>query len=187
MWWLRCCPAGQKTPTLITDDSKIVELCRKEREDKSGINALESRLKRAKKEEKNLLKALKSGKAQETLLNELDKVEAHQKDLERQIIKESTKYPLLTFDKVKYFMERFTKGNIKEHYFREKLVETFIQKITIDNDKITIWYTVQDGYFVDYPRVCFSLGLAGVSGLEPERAVLETAMLPITSYPYILL
>lgn len=34
--------------------------------------------------------------------------------------------------------------------------------------------------------VCSIMLLAGVEGLEPSRTVLETAMLPITSYPYIL-
>ena len=165
---------AEKTLELLTAErindiaNKIVALCKKEREDKSGLTALESRLKRVKKEERNLLKAIKSGKAQKILLDELDKVATQQKAIEREIAKESTKYPLLTVDKVKFFMERFTKGDITEFYFREKLIETFIQKIKVYNDKITIWYNVQDGYSVDYSTVCFSSDLAGAEGLEPS-------------------
>jgi hypothetical protein len=161
--------AVEKTLELLTperiDDiaNKIVELCIKEREDKSALIALESRLKKAKSEERHLLKALKSGKAQQILLDELDKVGEQQRDIEREIAREKSKYPLLTVDKVKFFLERFTQGNIAEFHFREKLVDTFIQKIKVYNDKITIWYTVQDGYFVEYP-ICFSHNLAGAEG-----------------------
>ena len=100
----------------------------------------------------------KSGKAQETLLNELGKVEAEKKIIEREIAKEKSR---------KIFMKRFANGDITDFFFREQLVETFIQKIEAHNDKITIWYTVQDGYFVEYP-VCFSNGLAGAEGFEPS-------------------
>ena len=157
------------TPECIDDiANRIVELCIREREDKSAVTALESRLKKAKREEQNLLKALKAGKAINTLLEELERVEAEQRDIEREIIREKSKYPLLTVDKVKFFLERFTKGDVKDFFFREKLVDTFIKKIELHNDKITIWYTVQDGYFVAYPRVCFSHGLAGAEGIEPS-------------------
>lgn len=56
------------TPKRIEGIAKqIVTLCKKERDDKSGLSALENRLKRAEREEKNLLKALKSGMAQNTI------------------------------------------------------------------------------------------------------------------------
>jgi hypothetical protein len=74
------------------------------------------------------------------------------------------------------------KRDITDFYFREKLVETFINKIEIYNNKITIWYNVKDGYFMDY-SICFSSGLAGAEGLEPSRTVLETAMLPLHHAP----
>ena len=70
-------------------------------------------------------------------------------------------------DKAKFFMERFTKGDVSDFFFREKLVDTFIKKIEIQNDKTTIWYTVQDGYFIEYP-ICFLNGLAGAEGVEPS-------------------
>ena len=172
------------TPERIDDiANKIVELCKKEREDNSTLAALESRLQKAQTESRNILAAVKSGKAVDTLLEELDKIEAQIKDMEREIIKESTKYPILTVDKAKFFMERFTKGDVKDFFFREKLVDTFIKKIEVLNDKITVWYTVQDGYFVEYPRVCFSSDLAGAEGLEPSKTVLETGMLPLHHAP----
>ncbi len=100
----------------------------------------------------------------------MDETDKRKVAIEREIAKEKSKYPLLTVEQVKLFLNRFTKGDIKDFFFREKLVETFIQKIVADNDKITIWYTVQDGYFAEYPvkhPVCISPDLAGAVGIEP--------------------
>lgn len=157
------------TPTRIDSISKkIVELCKMARDNKSGLRALENKLKELKKEEKNLLKALKAGKAQQIILDELDSVSQQQKAIELEIAKESTKYPLLTVEMVKTFMNRFVHGDIDNFYFREKLIETFVNKVEVYNDKITISYNVQDGYFSDYSTICFSSNLAGAEGIEPS-------------------
>ena len=153
----------------IEDISKqVVDLCKKERENKSGLKALEISLNNKKNEERNLLEALKSGKAQEILLNELDKIGVEIKEIELEIARECTKYPILTVEKVRFFMEKFTRGDVHDFYFREKLVETFVNKIEVYNDKITVSYNVQDGDFVDYSTICFSSNLAGAEGLEPS-------------------
>lgn len=145
--------------------TKIVELCEQERKDKSGVVALQRRLKQVKKEAKNLLDAIKQGKAQDILLEELDKVQATQKDIEREIARENSKFPLMTVDKVKFFMERFVKGDVNDFFFRERLIDTFINKITIYNDKIAILFNIQDSYSAN--KICIYYSLAGVQGLEP--------------------
>ena len=146
--------------------NEVVALCKKERENKSGLKALEISLNNKKNEERNLLEALKAGKAQTILLDELDKIDSQIKEIELEIARESTKYPVLTVEKVKFFMERFIKGDINDFYFREKLIETFVNKIEVYNDKITVSYNVQDGYFIDYSTICFSSNLAGAQRLE---------------------
>ena len=55
---------------------------------------------------------------------------------------------------------------LDDFYFREKLIETFVNKIEVFNDKITVSYNVQDGYSVDYSTICFSSNLAGAQRLE---------------------
>ena len=74
------------TPARIDGISKkIVALCKMARDNKSGLRMLENKLKELKKEEKNLLKALKSGKAQQIILDELDTLSHQQKDIELEI------------------------------------------------------------------------------------------------------
>ena len=147
--------------------SEIVQLCNAERENKSGLKALENKLKKIGTEKQNLLNALKAGMAQQIILEELENLSQQQKDIELAIAKESTKYPILTVETVRKFMNDFISGDVKDFYFREKLIETFVNKIEIYNDKITISYNVQDGYSMDY-SICFSSDLAGAEGLEPS-------------------
>ena len=171
------------TPERIDYISKrIVETCEQARADKSGLTALESRLKKAKKESQNILKAIKAGKAVDTLLEALDEVETKQKDIEREIARENSKFPLLTVDKVKFFFSKFAKGDIKDTFFRQRLVDTFIHKIIVDNEKITILYNSQDGDFFD-SSICKLYLLAGVEGIEPPLMVLETIVIPLHHTP----
>ncbi len=182
---------AQKTLELLTPEriskiaKTIVELSEKERENKSGLIALQDKLKELRTQERNLLEAIKSGKAVDILLDELDRVGNLIKEVENEIAHESTKYPVLSVAKVKLFLEQFVNGDIKEFYFREKLIEVFVKEIKVYNDKITVSYNVQDGYFFDYSTICFSSDLAGVEGFEPSQTVLETGVLPLTPYPYV--
>ena len=168
------------TPETIDRIAKtVVKLCEKERENKSGLIALEGKLKELHSQERNLLEAIKSGKAVDILLNELDKVDTEIKEVEKEIAEEGTRYPVLSVEKVKLFLEQFAKGDIKDFYFREKLIEIFVKEIKVYNDKITVSYNVQDGYFFDYSTICFSSDLAGAEGLEPSaRGFGEPTPLP---------
>ena len=94
------------------------------------------------------------------LLNELDKVDTEIKE----VVEEGTRYPVLSVEKVKLFLEQFAKGDINDFYFREKPIEVFVKEIKVYNDKITVSYNVQDGYFFDYSTICFSSDLAGAEG-----------------------
>lgn len=134
---------------------KIVALCEKERNDKSEITALEKELRKVKKEARNLLAAIKAGRAKQILLDELEQLEIQQQDIERQMEAERIRIPALTVDKVMFFMERFVNGDIQDSYFREKLLNTFVNKIELYNDKIAIAYNIGDGYLHDkYNSIC---------------------------------
>ena len=147
---------------------KVVALCEKERNDKSEITALEKELRKVKKEARNLLTAIKANKAKQILLDELEQLEEQQQEIKRQIERERIRIPALTVDKVKFFMERFASGDIKDPYFREKLINTFVNKIELYNDKIAITYNIGDGYLHDkHVSICICPYLVEAGGVEP--------------------
>lgn len=155
---------------------KIVALCEKERNDKSEITALEKELRKVKKEARNLLAAIKAGKAKQILLDELEQLEIQQQDIERQMEAERIRIPTLTVDKVTFFMERFVNGDIHDAYFREKLLNTFVNKIELHNDKIAIAYNIGDGYLHDkYNPICICPYL-----VEPKGKTSNSAASPLT-------
>lgn len=162
----------EKTLELLTPDTierisrKIVELCNEARKDKSNLKALEVRLQTAQEEKKNLITAIKKGNTGDILLDELNHTDAEIKDIELEILRENIKYPAITMEKVRFFMEQLVQGNIRDFYFREKLVDSLVSEIKVYNNRITISYKVQDGYSTDY-SICFSSKLAGAQGLEP--------------------
>ena len=65
-------------------------------------------------------------------------------------------------------MERFASGDIKDPYFREKLINTFVNKIELYNDKIAITYNIGDGYLHDkHVSICICPYLVEAGGVEP--------------------
>ena len=53
--------------------------------------------------------------------------------------------PLLTYQQMKFFFERFTTGDPSDTDFRQTLVDILISRIDLCNDHITIYYNAQDG------------------------------------------
>lgn len=68
-------------------------------------------------------------------------------------------------------------GDINDTFFREELIDTFINQIVVYNDKITILYNVQDGYFFEYP-ICFWDKLVEAAGVEPASENASSGVSP---------
>ena len=63
-------------------------------------------------------------------------------------------------------MKSFVNGDIKDSFFREKLINTFVNKIELYNGKIAITYNIGDGYLHDkHSSICPYLVEA--AGVEP--------------------
>lgn len=84
--------------------------------------------------------------------------------------------PVLTVPQVRFFMERFINGDINDLKYRRALVDTFVRKIVLFDDKLTILYNVQDGQSaVSFDNDCLSNGtMVEISGFEPLTSTLRT-------------
>ena len=92
-----------------------------------------TRLKRLLKENEeatsNLIKAIETGKAADIITAQIEKRQSEKADLETQLAKEKMISPILTFDEVKFFFEKFKKGDTNDIVFRSALIDTFVNKI----------------------------------------------------------
>jgi DNA invertase Pin-like site-specific DNA recombinase len=100
---------------------------------KEGNTDTLKRLKRLLKENEdatnNLIKAIEQGKAVDILSSQIEKRQAERIDLEAQFAKEKMICPVLTFDEVKFFFEKFKNGNASDTAYRTALIDTFVNRI----------------------------------------------------------
>ena len=98
------------------------------------IKRLKKLLKENEEATANLIKAIETGKAVDVLSAQIEKRQSERADLEIQLAKEKMIRPVLTFDEVKFFFDKFRKGNVDDFAFRTALIDTFINRIYLYDD-----------------------------------------------------
>ena len=135
------------------NDEYIDEIARKisDLSMKEGNTDTVKRLKRLLKENEeataNLVKAIEQGKAIDVLSAQIEKRQAEKADFETQIAREKMINPILTFDEVKFFFEKFKNGDANDTTFRTALIDTFVNKIYLydgDDSRIEIFCNASD-------------------------------------------
>ena len=178
----------EETKCILTDNNidliakEVVKICQTE-SNSSTIQRLERLLKENAKATTNLIKALETGQAADIIAEQLVKRQAERKELERQTAEEKAQYPMLTIPQVKFFMERFRNGDINDLKYRKALVDTFVRKIVLYDDKLTILYNAQDGQSaLNLDDECSSNGtLVEARGIEPLSEIPTTCFSPSAS------
>jgi len=77
----------------------------------------------------NLIKALETGKVVDVISTQIEKRQLEKADLEAQLAREKTQTPLLKYDELTFFFEKFAKGDVNEIKYRRMLVDIFINRI----------------------------------------------------------
>lgn len=95
----------------------------------------------------NLLKALESGQAVETIAERIAQKKKEHDDLEYQLLLETTQHPIPSIKEIRFFLNQFRKGDIDDPKYRQGLVDMLVNKIYLYNDKMTILCNTQDGHF----------------------------------------
>ena len=79
----------------------------------------------------NLIKAIESGQAIDVITSQIAKRQSEEAELEAQLAQEMTTRPILTFDEVKFFFEKFKGGDINDISYRTSLIDTLVNKICL--------------------------------------------------------
>ena len=107
---------------------KIADLSIKESNTET-LKRLKKLLKENEEATANLIKAIESGRAVDVLSAQIEKRQAERADLETQLAREKMTRPVLTFDEVKFFFEKFKNGDASDIAFRTALIDTFVNRI----------------------------------------------------------
>ena len=133
-----------KTMEILLQDSIIDKLAQRlyelQGEESSTIPYLENQLKQNKSEIDNIVKAIKSGKGVSVLLEELDRLEKEQYELEASLMKEKIKTPHITVEQFREVLLKFRNIDINSISGKQKIIDTFINSIYLYDDHLKIIY-----------------------------------------------
>ena len=163
-----------ETRKLLTRDnidkiaSEVVRLCEQER-NTDNLKRLKRLLKENERATENLLKALESGQLIDILAERISQKKKEHDDLERQIFMEKTQNTVPTVNEIRFFLNQFRKGDINDAKYRQALVDTFVNKIYLYDDKMTVLYNTQDSHSeMTLDNASLSrVGLVEPRGIEP--------------------
>ena len=141
---------------ILTDDTiddlarKISELSVKE-SNTDIIKRLKKLLKENEEATANLVKAIESGKAVDVLSAQIEKRQAEHVELEIQLTQERMTRPVLTYEEVRFFFERFKHGNINDYAFRTALIDVLVDRIYLydgDDARVEIHCNASDKHTI---------------------------------------
>ena len=124
---------------------EVVQLCEQEK-DTDNLKRLKKLLKENERATENLFKALENGQIVDVIAERISQKKREHNELEQQILVETSSHPTPTVNEVRFFLNQFRKGNVNDLKYRQALVDTFVNKIYLYDDKMTVLYNTQDSH-----------------------------------------
>jgi DNA invertase Pin-like site-specific DNA recombinase len=141
-----------ETRKLLTDENinkiskELIKLVEKEK-DTSNLKRLNKLLKDNEKQKNNLIDSLKVcdiESIRKTIFEEISKMDAKHSDIEKEILLEEKQNISLTISQVKFFLNQMRKGDINNIENRKLLINVFINRIYLYDDRLTLIFNTQD-------------------------------------------
>ena len=111
----------------------------------SVLPALRKQLEETERGITNMLNAIQMGIFNTSTKERLDELEERKKDVELQIIQEEMKHPMLSREDVVWWICRFRSLDVSKLEERRRLVDSFVNAITIFDDYILITFNYKEG------------------------------------------
>ena len=141
----------KETRKLLTKENidriakEVVRLCEQEK-DTDNLKRLKRLLKENERATENLFKALESGQIVDVIAERISQKKRERNELEQQILVETSSHPTPTVNEVRFFLNQFRKGDVNDLKYRQALVDTFVNRIYLYDDKMTVLYNTQDSH-----------------------------------------
>ena len=111
----------------------------------SVLPALRKQMEEAESGITNMLNAIQMGIINASTKQRLDELEERKKDIELQIIQEEMKHPAVSREDVVYFVCRFRSLDTSKLDARRRLIDSFVNAVTIFDDYILITFNYKEG------------------------------------------
>ena len=107
------------------------------------LELYEQQLRETEKKISNMVKAVQQGFYNQTMQDTMLQLESEKADLLFRIDGEKLNIPIkLDYDKVVYYFSQFASGDPNDAQFRERLIDSFVNKVIVWNDKAIITYNI---------------------------------------------
>lgn len=122
---------------VLTDENikliaqRAMEIIQKESADTTYLEGLKEELKDIQKKIKNLVSAIEQGIISSTTKERLDELEQEKLNIEGLIAHEEMKKPLLTEERIIYWLYSFKNGNIKDKEYQRRVIDTLVNSIYV--------------------------------------------------------
>ena len=111
-----------------------MEIIEKDRQDTSVLAGLQKLLKDCNKRIRNLLSAVEQGLVTPATKDRLEELEQERRDLEGQIAREEMKKPLLTKERIVYWLTSFKSGDIRDIEYQRRVIDTLVNSVFVYDD-----------------------------------------------------
>ena len=122
---------------VLTDENiksiakRAMELIEKESADTAYLEGLRADLKEAQRKIKNLVSAIEQGIVSATTKERLDELERDKTTIEGQIAREEMKKPLLSEERIRYWLTSFKNGDRKDKAYQRKIIDTLVNSLYV--------------------------------------------------------
>ena len=113
----------------------FLQLIEKELQDTSIIIGLQERLKETNKRIKNLMSAIEQGIITPTTKERLEELKEERRDLEGADCPGENEKPLLTKERIMYWLESFKRGDIEDVEYQRRIIDTLVNSVYVYDDE----------------------------------------------------
>lgn len=122
---------------VLTDENidriatKAMEIIEKESADTTYLNGLYNELKDIKKKIKNLMTAIEQGIITPSTKERMNELELQKNEVEGKIACEEIKKPLLTKERIMYWLLSFKNGDVTDREYQRRIIDTLVNSVYV--------------------------------------------------------
>ncbi len=138
-----------------------------QQQENTRLPVLKDQLRDTEKRLANLLEAIEQGILTPTTKQRLDELEVRKEALNTSILEEELKKPVLTREWMRFWFEKFRKGDMRNMEHQRQIIDTFVNSVYVFDDRVVLNFNfTDDAKTVTREEV---LGSSAVDNAPPKK------------------
>ena len=139
-----------------------------QQKENTRLPVLKDQLRDTEKRLANLLEAIEQGILTSTTKQRLDELEARKEALNTSILEEELKKPVLTREWMRFWFEKFRKGDMRDMEHQRQIIDTFVNSVYVFDDRVVLNFNfTDDSKTISREEV---LGSSAVENAPPQKS-----------------